>query len=162
MNISILTVFPELYDPFLKTSLIGRAIDQGSVSFDLTSFFSYCAPKQRIDAPAFGHGAGMVMRPEIVGAAIEDKEKAHGKAFKIFFSPQGKKLTQPVLKEIAQKVAATNNHLMLVSSRYEGMDDRIEQIYADLTISIGDFVLMGAIFQQWFCLKGYCVLFLEW
>lgn len=154
MNISILTVFPELYEPFLKTSLIGRAIDQGSVSFDLISFFSYCAPKQRIDAPAFGHGAGMVMRPEIVGAAIEDKEKAHGKAFKIFFSPQGKKLTQPILKEIAQKVAATNNHLMLVSSRYEGMDDRIEQSYSDLTISIGDFVLMGGDLPAMVLLEG--------
>ncbi|OQA36253.1 MAG: tRNA (guanine-N(1)-)-methyltransferase [Candidatus Dependentiae bacterium ADurb.Bin331] len=154
MNISILTVFPELYEPFLKTSLIGRAVLQGTVSFDLTSFFSYSPPKQRIDARAFGHGAGMVMRPEIVGAAIEDKEKVHGKAFKIFFSPQGRKLTQPVLKEIADRVLQANNHLMIVSSRYEGMDDRIEQNYADLTISIGDFVLMGGDVPAMVLLEG--------
>lgn len=148
-----MTVFPQLYEPFIKTSLIGRAVEQGKISFDLTDYFSYCPPKTRIDAPAFGHGAGMVIKPEVVTQAIEDKERAHGKAFKIFFSPQGKKLDQYVLKNIAQQLKGVD-HLMLVSSRYEGIDARVEKEYADLVLSIGDFVLMGGDLPAMVLLEG--------
>ncbi len=142
MNISILSVFPELYNTFLNTSLVGKAQEQGIVSFDLAPLFSYAKPKERIDAPTFGHGAGMLLRPDIMQKAVEDKEAQHGKAFKIFFSPHGKKLDQRLLKELAQKLQG-HNHLMLLPARYEGMDARVEQTYADEVISIGDYVLMG-------------------
>jgi len=142
MNISILSVFPELYHSFLQTSLVGKAQEQKIVSFDLAPLFSYALPKERIDAPTFGHGAGMLLRPEIIQKAIEDKEAQHGPAFKIFFSPHGKKLNQYLLQELAQKISE-QKHIMLLPARYEGMDARVEQVYADEILSIGDYVLMG-------------------
>lgn len=142
MNISILSVFPQLYEPFLQTSLIKRAQEQKLVTFSLTDFFSLVAPKERIDAPTFGHGAGMLIKPEVVQKGVEKAEAAHGTAYKIFFSPHGKKLDQSLLKQIAHE-AREKNHLLLVPARYEGMDARVEEVYADQVISIGDFVLMG-------------------
>jgi tRNA (guanine37-N1)-methyltransferase len=153
MNISILSVFPDLYNPFLQTSLVRRAQEQGHVTFDLESFFSYAAPKERIDAPTFGHGAGMLIKPEVVQKAIEDKEQRHGKAFKIFFSPHGKKLDQTVLQELAAQ-SQSSGHLMLLPARYEGMDTRVEQEYADAIISVGDFVLMGGDIPAMILLEG--------
>jgi tRNA (guanine37-N1)-methyltransferase len=153
MNISILTVFSELYDTFLQTSLIGRAQDKGIVKINASSFFKYVAPKERIDAPVIGHGSGMVIRPDVIEAAVNDKENQFGPAFKIFFSPQGRKLNQPLLQELADKLK-TVNHLMLIPSRYEGMDDRVEQVYADEIISVGDFVVMGGDVPAMLFLEG--------
>src|SRR3989304_5884374 len=142
MNISILTLFPGLYEPFLSSSLIGRARESEIVDFDLASFFSYVEPKKRIDAPTFGPTAGMLIKPEITQVAIEDLESKHGPAYKIFFSPHGKKLDQKKARELAHKIQE-KSHVMLVCPRYEGMDARVEEYYADEIISIGDYVLMG-------------------
>lgn len=144
MNISIITLFPELYGPFFEASLIGRAREKNLISSDIVSLFDFTKPKQRIDSPTFGPGAGMLIRPEVVEQAIETQEQKHGKAFKIFFSPQGEKLTQKMLNSFAQIINKTENkHVLLVASRYEGMDSRVEEFYADAVISVGDFVLMG-------------------
>jgi len=142
MNISIISVFSELYTPFLATSLIKRAIEKKIVSIDVDQFFSFVSPKERIDAPTFGHGPGMLIKPDVVERAIEAKDAAYGPAFKIFFSPQGKKLDQCLVREIAKK-AQEKGHMMLLPARYEGMDARVEERYADMVVSVGDFVLMG-------------------
>lgn len=142
MNISILSVFPELYDSFLQTSLIKRAQDNDIVSFDVQSFFSYVKPKERIDAPTCGPGAGMLIRPDVVEKAVNDAEGKHGRAFKIFFSPQGAKLDQKKVRSLA-KTLRKQKHVMLIPARYEGMDARVEQYYADEILSVGDCVLMG-------------------
>lgn len=110
-------------------------------------------PKERIDAPTFGHGAGMLIRPDVVEAAIESKEKAFGPSFKIFFSPHGKKLDQELLKSLAARISE-KNHVMIVAGRYEGMDARVEQVYADEIISVGDFVLMGGDLPAMILLEG--------
>ncbi len=154
MNVSLITVFPELYDTFLKTSLMQRASEKKLVHYDVDGFFSYVQPKERIDAPTFGHGAGMLIRPEVIEKALDDKEARYGKAYKIFFSPQGKKLNQPLLKQIVQNAQKTN-HLMLIASRYEGMDDRVEQVYADLVVSVGDFVLLAGDLPAMMLLEGF-------
>jgi tRNA (guanine37-N1)-methyltransferase len=142
MDISIISVAPEIYKPFLHASLLGKAQEKGILKIDLDSFFSFVAPKERIDAPIYGPGAGMLIRPEVVEKAIEDKEKAYGRAFKIFFSPQGQLLDQNLVQEIAYKVRE-RGHLMLLPARYEGMDTRVEEYYADLIVSVGNFVLMA-------------------
>lgn len=142
MNISLLTVFGQIYESFLKTSLIARAQQKGLISFDIQEFFSFCKPPERIDTTTYGPGAGMVIKPNVVEQAIESQEKKYGKAFRIFLSPQGKKLDQFLAKEIAE-IFLQQKHLMLVSSRYEGMDSRVEEVYADLMVSVGDVVLMG-------------------
>ena len=153
MNISIITVFSDIYTSFLQTSLIKKASEKGLVHFDVTSYFSFVGPKERIDAPTFGHGAGMLIKPEVVQKAIESQEHTKGKAFKVFFSPQGKKLDQRYLQELAHKIKE-HDHLMLVCARYEGMDARVEQVYADEIVSVGDFVVMGADVPAMLFLEG--------
>lgn len=137
----------------MQTSLIHRAHQAGKIAFDVDEFFSFVAPKERIDAPTFGHGAGMLIRPEVVDRAIASKEEKYGKAFKVFFSPQGKKLDQPLLASIAKR-AQEVGHLMLLPARYEGMDARVEEMYADEIISVGDFVLMGGDIPAMMLLEG--------
>lgn len=151
MVISIITLFPELYTPFLAASLIGRAQQQGKMTLRVSSLFDYSMPKadvaglpgKRIDAPTYGHGSGMLIRPEVVERAIEEHEAQGGPAYKIFFSPQGELLDQDMLKELYTAVCERGGHLMLLPARYEGMDARVEAYYADKLVSIGDFVLMG-------------------
>lgn len=142
MNLSIISVFPDLFGPFLSTSLVKRACHKELVTIGLDSFFSYVEPKERIDAPTFGPGAGMLLKPEVVQKAIEANEAKRGSAYKIFFSPQGKLLDQHLLKRLAD-IWIEKKHIMLLSSRYEGMDTRVEQEYADEIISVGNYVLMG-------------------
>lgn len=155
MKISIITVFPELYEAFLATSLIKRAQEQHTVAFNLVRFSDMCEPKERIDEPTCGPGAGMIIKPEVLQKAIEFCEKKHGKGIKIFFSPQGDTLTQHTLKSFpgisdinaadtsAVDTSAVDTHLILVCTRYEGIDARVEEVFADHVISIGDYVLMG-------------------
>lgn len=142
MNISIITVFDELYKPFLQASLIGRAVDQGLLNVHIENFFSQARPKERIDAPSFGHGAGMLIKPEIVEKTIEQVEKKTGKAYKIFFSPHGKVINHYSLQQLAKRLQ-DQKHILFVAGRYEGMDARVEEVYADEILSLGNFVLMG-------------------
>src|SRR3990172_6305776 len=153
MKISILTVFEQLYNPFVHTSLVGRAQEKGIVHIDVQSFFSYVQPKERIDAPTFGPGAGMLIRPDVVQKAIEDKEQKYGKAFKIFFSPRGEKVDQRVFETIVAR-AQKCGHLMIIPARYEGMDARVEDEYADMILSMGDFVIMGGDVPAMLLLEG--------
>ena len=153
LNVSILTVFPHLYDPFLQTTLIGRAQKSGLISCEATAFSSYVSPAERIDAPTFGHGAGMLLRPEVIEAAVMQREQTHGPAYKVFFCPRGVRLTQNVLRVIAEN-SIKRGHLMLLPARYEGMDDRVEREFADITVSIGDFVLMGGDLPAMILLEG--------
>jgi len=142
MKISVISVAPEIYKPFLNASILHKAQEKGILKFDLDSYFSFASPKERIDAPIYGPGAGMLIRSEVVQRAVESKQKEHGKAYKIFFSPQGEKMDQRLVKEIAKK-SIDYGHLMLLPARYEGIDARAEQIYADKVVSVGDFVMMG-------------------
>jgi tRNA (guanine37-N1)-methyltransferase len=153
MNVSILTVFPELYEPFLRTSLIGRAQQNGLVSFHIQRFADWAEPKKRIDAPAFGHGAGMLIKPDMVEKVVEASEQNFGRAFRIVLSPQGERLDQQLLETIVHR-AQERSHLMLITARYEGLDTRVEQEYADLVVSIGDFVLMGGDLPAMVLLEG--------
>ena len=143
MKVSVLSLFPDLYSPFLKTSLIKHAQEAGYVAVNLSTLFSYVEPKERVDAPTFGPGAGMVIRPDVIERGVEDTEKKHGRAYRIFFSPQGTKLTQPLLHGIKQNIEKHNNHCLIVAARYEGIDARAQEVYADIVLSVGDFVVMG-------------------
>lgn len=153
MNISILSVFKQLYDPFLNTSLLKRAQENGIVSIEALSFSDFVSPKERIDAPTFGPGAGMLIKPMVVEKAIAHLEDRRGRSFTIFFSPQGQKLDQSLLHVIAKK-AQDVDHLLLVAARYEGMDARVEDAYADMIVSVGDFVLMGGDIPAMMLLEG--------
>jgi tRNA (guanine37-N1)-methyltransferase len=164
MNISIVTVFPSIYDSFLQTSLVRKAQENGLVNFNLCELASFCTPGKRIDEPTVGHGPGMILKPEIVEMAIESCIEKFGPGYKIFFSPQGQRLDQPLLNRIVEnqfKPKDTNakkdveQHLILVCARYEGMDKRVEEHYSDLMLSIGDYVLMGGDLPAQVFLEGF-------
>jgi len=142
MNVSIVTLFPELYQSFLQTSLMQKAVDKQLLSFSLKTVFEHVQPKERVDAPTFGHSSGMLLRPDVMEKAFDDLDGAHGKSFKIFLSPQGTRLTQRSAKDLWSKIESYD-HVMFVASRYEGVDARVEQEYADAIVSVGDFVVMG-------------------
>ncbi len=155
MKLSIITVFPQFYDHFLGTSLIARAIQEKRLSVQVLQFSQFVEVKQRIDEPTVGPGAGMIIKPEVMEAAIEHAKKTFGEGKVIFFSPQGTVLNQRVVKKLvsefsvvpveSENVGSTQDelHLILVCPRYEGIDPRVEKHYADTVISIGDYVLMG-------------------
>ena len=166
MNVSILTLFPELFEAFLATSIIKRAIDEKFVNFYLYNLLDAVETKVRVDAHTVGPGPGMVIKPEVLDRGIEACEKHFGPGIKIFFSPQGKVLTQTLLrsfldggfvallknKNIAAGLASQEEslvseepkvHLILVCLRYEGTDYRAEEEFADIFLSLGDYVLMG-------------------
>jgi tRNA (guanine37-N1)-methyltransferase len=153
MNISIASVFPELYQSFLSTSLIKRAQEKKIIDVHLESFFSFVEPKKRIDAPTFGPGPGMLIKPDVVQKTIDSAHARFGPSYNIFFSPQGKMLDQPMLKKLAG-IFQEKKHIMLLPARYEGMDARVEQMYADETISIGNYVLMGGDIPAMVLLEG--------
>lgn len=153
MNISVVTLFPELYKPFFQTSLIKRAQEKGTISCHVNNLLSYTQPKVRVDDTTFGHNAGMLIKPEIIEHAIDAGERDFGKAYKIILSPQGKILTQPRLKELYERIK-DQQHLMLIASRYEGLDARVENYYADERISVGNFVVMGGDVPAMLLLEG--------
>lgn len=142
MNVSILTLFPELYQPFLQTSLLKRATEKSLIAFSLNSLFDYAKPKERIDDTTFGHSSGMLIKPEIIEKAINNADGEFGKSFKIIMSPQGKKLDQRYAKSLWEKIK-DKKHVLFLASRYEGIDTRVEQYYADEVVSVGDFITMG-------------------
>lgn len=153
MNISILTLFPELYSPFLSTSLVRRAQENKHVAIDVLNLFTLARPKERVDSASFGHGAGVLIRPDVVEKGVNTQEAKFGSAYKIFFSPQGKKLDQRLLKQLYDDIQK-KDHVMLLPARYEGMDARVEEHYADAVISVGDFVLMGGDLPAMVLLEG--------
>ncbi len=166
MNISIITVFPEIYQPFLSTSIIKRAIDQDLIDVQLIKFSQLCSVKERIDEPTAGPGSGMIIKPALIEAGIAKAEERWGKGFKLFFTPQGKRLDQPLLHKIKAQINAptieqktdtfsTRPHLIIVATRYEGIDARVEATLADEVISIGDYVLMGGDLPAQVFLEGF-------
>jgi tRNA (guanine37-N1)-methyltransferase len=142
MNVSVLTLFPELYKAFLQQSLLKKSQEKEIVSFSMYNLLDYAEPGKRIDTPTVGHRSGMVLRTDYTELAVDACEKAYGKAFKIFLSPQGKKLNQRTVKDLWNRIKDEKN-ILLFAGRYEGFDQRIEDHYADEIVSVGDFITMG-------------------
>jgi tRNA (guanine37-N1)-methyltransferase len=136
MRIDVVTLFPELIDLPLRTSIVGRAADAGLVEFGVHDLREHGLGRHRsVDDYPYGGGAGMVMRPEPLFAAIEPLRAAG--AHVILLDPAGQRLTDALARELA-----TLSHLALVCGRYEGVDERIRTL-VDREVSIGDYVLTG-------------------
>jgi len=137
MKIDILTLFPEVFTILNTYSIIGRAIEQGSISVNPINIRDFSKDKhKRVDDYPFGGGKGMVIKPEPVFEAINYCRTTDSTV--IYLSPQGKVLTQDLANELAKK-----DHLVLIAGHYEGLDNRIVENYIDEEISIGDYVLTG-------------------
>jgi tRNA (guanine37-N1)-methyltransferase len=136
VRIDVVTIFPELIEVPLRTSIIGRAADAGIVDFGVHDLREHGLGRHRsVDDYPYGGGAGMVMRPEPLFAAIEPLRAAG--AHVILLDPAGERLTDLMARELAALP-----HLALVCGRYEGVDERIREL-VDREVSIGDYVLTG-------------------
>src|SRR5438093_3986685 len=132
LHVELVTLFPELFDSFLAASLLGKAIEGGLIAVDRTNPRDFGTGKHRnVDDTPYGGGPGMVMRPDPIAAAIDDIEAKRGRAFRVFLSPSGTLLSQPLASELANR-----RRVLLVCGRYEGYDDRVCTLYADQVISI--------------------------
>lgn len=137
MRIDILTLFPEMFSA-LNESILGRAQKQGKVEINVVNIRDYTDDKHlKCDDYPFGGGAGMVMMPQPIGSAIEAVDPRH-EARRIYLSPKGETLVQ-------QKVFSLLSYerLVLLCGHYEGVDQRVIDLFIDEEISIGDYVLTG-------------------
>ncbi len=136
MKISVLTLFPQMFDGFINTSIIKRALDKQVVEFEVIDIRPFAQNKHKsVDDTPYGGGQGMVMTCQPVVSAIEQVKKSSSKVY--MMAPFGQKLTQPLVRELASE-----EHIVLLCGHYEGMDARIEA-YCDGALSIGDYVLTG-------------------
>ncbi len=143
MRIDIITIFPKMFAPVLNESMVKRAQAKGKVKLLAHDLRDYTLDKHRkIDDRPFGGGSGMVMGPEPIFRAVKaltgDRRQATGHPKIILLTPQGKKLTQAIVKKIARY-----KHLILICGHYEGVDERVRESLVDEEISIGDYVLTG-------------------
>ena len=137
MKVKILTIFPELFPGFLGSSLTGRALKEGLWRMDVVNIRDYAFDKHgSVDDTPCGGGAGMVMRPDVLGEAIKANHVA-GKRI-IYMSPRGKVFNQKMAKELSAE-----SDLTIICGRFEGIDQRIIDAYEIEEVSIGDYVLTG-------------------
>ncbi len=148
MRIDVVTIFPELFEPFRTTALLGAACAQGLVEMRSYDLRNWTRDRHRtVDDTPYGGGPGMVMKPEPLVEAIEalagakqgnDAEGTRRTARVLLLSPQGRRLDQARIEELARE-----SHLVLVCGRYEGVDQRVIDLAVDEEVSIGDYVLAG-------------------
>ena len=130
-----LSLFPSMMEGFLSCSIIGRACKNGLISVNMHNIRDWATDKHHItDDKPFGGGAGMVMKPEPIFAAIE-AVKTDDSAV-VFMCPDGALLTTELAKSFAKK-----KHIILLSGHYEGVDERVREAIVDCEVSIGDYVL---------------------
>ena len=136
MKIDILTLFPEMFDGFLNTSIIKRALDNKYVDIKVHNFRDYSQDKhKRVDDYPYGGGAGMVLMCEPIFRAIESLKTKD--TITIMLTPAGKLFKQEIAKDLSNK-----KHIILLCGHYEGFDERIKTI-VDMELSIGEYVLTG-------------------
>jgi len=135
----ILSVFPEMFQSALGSSLIKRSIENGLVEVNLHNIRDYASDRHRTtDDTPYGGGGGMVMKVEPVANALKAIVSAGGKTLVILLSPQGETFEQKTVEELAQY-----SRIALICGHYEGIDERIREHLVDREISIGDYVLSG-------------------
>ncbi|MDQ2854300.1 MAG: tRNA (guanosine(37)-N1)-methyltransferase TrmD [Chloroflexota bacterium] len=136
LHFDVVTLFPELFDAPLRTSVIGRAVDRGILAVKLHDLREHGIGRHRaVDDYPYGGGAGMVMRPEPLFAAVEPLRVDDAQV--ILLDPAGERLTDRLARELSAV-----RRLVLVCGRYEGIDERARAL-ADREVSIGDYVLTG-------------------
>jgi tRNA (guanine37-N1)-methyltransferase len=142
LRIDVITIFPGLFEAFLRGSMVGIAIRESLIGVAVHDLREYTTDRHRtVDEQPYGGGPGMVMKPEPLVAAIEAVAGPKGpdrKARVVLLSPQGHRLGQQRLAQLARE-----EHLVLVCGRYEGIDQRAIDLAVDEEISIGDYVLSG-------------------
>jgi len=139
MRFSFVTLFPNLIQGYFTESILKRAIEDEKISIDFVNPRDFTTDKHnRVDAPIIGGGAGMLMTPQPLMDTLKNIRKKSENSYVVFLSPVAKKFTQNDAKRLAKK-----EHIVFVSGRYEGIDERVIEAQADELFSIGDFILTG-------------------
>jgi tRNA (guanine37-N1)-methyltransferase len=141
MRIEVLTIFPELFGPFLSTSLVGRAIARGLLSAEVRDLRDFALDRHRsVDDEPYGGGGGMVMMAPPWIRAVRGLAGAGTPPapWRVLLSPQGARLDDAKVRQLAAR-----GRLLLLCGRYEGIDERVRQTVVDEEVSIGDYVLSG-------------------
>jgi tRNA (guanine37-N1)-methyltransferase len=141
MRFDLLTIFPEIFDSYLKESIIKRAVSNGKLKIVIHDIRRFSKDRHhKVDAPPYGGGPGMVMAPQPIYDCIKHVKKSN-KGPVIYMSPAGKILTRPLTETIYRKYGKKG--LILLCGRYEGIDQRAIDLLVDEEISIGKYVLTG-------------------
>lgn len=140
MRFDVLTLFPEILTGYLGQSLLHKAIEAGLVGVELHDIRDWAKDKhQRVDDRPYGGGPGMVLMVEPVVECVEEVQTfAENPGRLILFTPQGRRLDQPLVEELSQE-----DRLLMLCGRYEGFDQRVIDILQPMEVSIGDFILGG-------------------
>jgi tRNA (guanine37-N1)-methyltransferase len=137
MKFTVLTLFPEIIEAYFKASIMGKAVERGIVDYSLVNIRDYALDKHHScdDAP-YGGGAGMLMLADPLGRALEAAGAGDAGKRVVYLSPSGRPFSQA-----AARSYAACDELVLVCGRYEGIDQRIIDLYVDDEVSVGDYVL---------------------
>lgn len=139
MRVDVLTLFPEMFEAFLRASLLGKAVEQGVLDVALTNIRDFGLGKHRtVDDEPYGGGAGMVMKCEPLHGALESLRDKNSLEHVVLMSPRGRRLDQDTVQALAQ-----SEDLAIICARYEGVDERVSSQLVTEEISIGDYVLSG-------------------
>jgi tRNA (guanine37-N1)-methyltransferase len=137
MRYDILTLFPELFPPFLQTGVLGRGVEKGLMDVRLINIRDYARGAHKVtDDRPYGGGRGMIMKPGPIVRALESIDRVEGRSRVILLTPQGRPFEQPVAWELSEA-----DQLILVCGRYEGVDERIRSDRIDMEVSVGDYIL---------------------
>jgi len=139
LRIDIVTIFPEMFEGVIGTSILGRARAQGIVEINLIDFRTFSTNKHHtVDDTPYGGGGGMVLKPEPIFLAVESLLQEGKRPRVVLTCPQGEVFTQAKALEFASE-----EHLVIIAGHYEGYDERIREYLITDEISIGDYVLTG-------------------
>jgi len=139
MKISVITLFPEMFDKVFNQSMLWKAQDRKLVEFELIDLRSFgLGPRHQVDDTPYGGGDGMLLKPEPIFAAVEDAKTRNPDAKVILMTPKGRIWDQPRAAQFAQ----SGENYIFICPHYEGYDERILTL-VDYQISIGKFILTG-------------------
>jgi tRNA (guanine37-N1)-methyltransferase len=139
MKFDILTLFPSMFDGPFSESIIKRAIDRGLLDICLHNVRDYATDRHKTtDDYPYGGGAGMVMKVEPLAACIETVRPGNPQAKVILTTPRGRPFNQSIVRDLSREKG-----LIIICGRYEGVDERVKELFVDYEISVGDFVLTG-------------------
>ena len=143
MIISVITLFPEIFQIPLNTSVIKKAREKKLVSFHIVNLRDYgIGAYKSVDDHPYGGGVGMILRVDTIAPALEDEKKRYGfpgkKTHSMLMDPRGKLFDQKMARNLSQSY----DHLILIAGHYEGVDERVASL-VDETVSIGDYILTG-------------------
>ncbi len=135
MKFTVLTLFPEIPRAFFESSIMAKAVEKGIIAYDLVNIRDFAFDRHKTcDDATYGGGAGQLLLPEPLGRALDSVEAY--KKHVIYVTPGGRTFNQKKALELSQK-----DEIVLVCGRYEGIDQRIIDLYVDEEISIGDYVM---------------------